>query len=283
MDKLELTLPIDESNYQTKPSQLLASSSQLTQAQIKDAMHKGAVWLYRGKSKQRLRRASKSLLPEDKLELNYNSQLLQQSAPAPSLIFDGDVFSVWFKPFGLNCQGSRWADHLSINRWVESNFHKLTGKNERPVFLIHRLDRATSGLILLCHTKKAARLFSEMFHSRKVDKRYQAIVHGDFSSIPMEYLVDHPIDNKPSSSKFSFVGKNEKYSKVDVKLLTGRKHQIRKHLSFIEFPIVGDRMHGISGDEARDLQLQAVSLSFICPFTQKLYQFKVEDSLMLSL
>ncbi|WP_133406511.1 RluA family pseudouridine synthase [Parashewanella tropica] len=283
MDTLELTISIDESNCHRKASLLLASSSQLSQAQIKDAMQKGAVWLCRGKSKQRLRRASKPLLSGDKLELNYNAELLQQSPSVPKLIFDGDVFSVWFKPYGLNCQGSRWVDHLSINRWVETNFHKISGKNERPVFLVHRLDRATSGLILLCHTKKAARLFSEMFSSRQIDKRYQAIVHGDFSTIPQNYLVEHPIDDKPSSSIFSFVNKNEKYSLVDVKLLTGRKHQIRKHLSYIGFPIVGDRLHGLAGDESRDLQLQSVLLAFVCPITKQRYNFVLDDTLRLCL
>ena len=104
------------------------------------------------------------------------------------------AYSVWFKPYGLYCQGSRWGDFSSINRWVEINLHKLLDTTERPVFIVHRLDRATSGLILLCHTKNAARLFSAMFQSGNMDKRYQVVVRGDFSGeLPL------PQDLKASS------------------------------------------------------------------------------------
>ncbi|MBM7074110.1 RluA family pseudouridine synthase [Shewanella sp. 202IG2-18] len=283
MDTLELPITVNEAAAKLKITQLLANESKLSQSQIKDAMQKGAVWLQRGKNKQRVRRASKPLQVGDKVEFNYNSQLLATSAKEPELISDAGDYSIWFKPYGLNCQGSRWCDHLSINRWVEMNFHKLTDTQERPVFLVHRLDRATSGLILLCHSKKAARIFSDMFGCRQMDKRYQAIVHGDLSDLPTEFRVDQEIDGKPSSSIFSFVDKLNDYSLLDVKLLTGRKHQIRKHLSHLGHPIVGDRLYSEVVDESRDLQLQAVSLSFICPFTNKNQKFCVDKSKRLTL
>ncbi|RYV01675.1 RNA pseudouridine synthase [Shewanella sp. OPT22] len=283
MDTLELPITVNEASAKLKITQLLANESKLSQSQIKDAMQKGAVWLQRGKNKQRVRRASKPLQAGDKVEFNYNSQLLATSAKEPELILDAGDYSIWFKPYGLNCQGSRWCDHLSINRWVEMNFHKLTNTQERPVFLVHRLDRATSGLILLCHSKSAARTFSDMFSGRQMDKRYQAIVHGDLSELPTEFRVDQEIDGKSSSSIFSFVDKLNDYSLLDVKLLTGRKHQIRKHLSHIGHPIVGDRLYSEVVDESRDLQLQAVSLAFVCPFTNKNQKFCIDKSKRLTL
>ncbi|MGB0894583.1 MAG: pseudouridine synthase family protein [Parashewanella sp.] len=283
MDIVEQTLIVNDDARQFKPSQLLANSSGLSQAQIKNAMQKGAVWLQRGNSKQRLRRASKPLKVGDKLELNYNANLLAQSAKQPELVFDGQSYSIWYKPYGLNCQGSRWCDHLSINRWVEMNFHHLVDGKERPVFLVHRLDRATSGLILLCHSKNSARIFSEMFSNRQMDKRYQAIVHGDLSALPLKHQVDQAIDNKPASSIFSFVSKKGDYSLVNVQLLTGRKHQIRKHLSGLGHPIVGDRLYSEPLDESRDLQLQSVSLGFTCPFSNEKQLFVVDESKLLRL
>ncbi len=282
-DTIETRLILDTDSSQHKASQLLAEHTGLSQAKIKDAMHKGAVWLQRGKTKQRLRRASKALRAGDILELNYNAQLLEQVVPDPLLVDDTGDYSVWFKPYGLYCQGSRWGDFASINRWVEVNFAKLSNSPERPVFLVHRLDRATSGLMLLCHSKTAARLFSEMFSEGKIDKRYQAIVRGDFSALPQDHKVDLAVDGKAATSIFSYVDGKDGCSLVDVRLLTGRKHQIRQHLSTLDYPIVGDRLYGNNDNETRDLQLQSVSLAFTCPIIHKQRHFTIADSQRLQL
>lgn len=278
-DIVETCLIVEAENQQLKASQLLANHTSLSQAKIKDAMQKGAVWLLRGKGRKRLRRASKELQVGDKLELNYNPQLLNQEVPEPQLIHDARDYSVWFKPYGLNCQGSRWGDFASINRWVEINLPKVLNSTERPVQLVHRLDRATTGLILLCHSKTAARLFSEMFRNGEIDKRYQAIVHGDFSVLPQDHEVNLTVDGKAARSYFSHVQYINGYSLLDVKLVTGRKHQIRRHLSESGYPIAGDRLYGNAADEheEKDLQLQSVSLEFTCPLTHKMQKYSVEN------
>lgn len=288
---IEKKLAIDASNCNHKASQLLSNLTDLSQEKIKDAMQKGAVWLLRGKNKKRLRRASKKLQVGDVIELNYNPQILNAEVPIPELVHDAGDYSIWFKPYGLYCQGSRWGDFASINRWVEVNLASLSGGTERPVFLVHRLDRATSGLILLCHSKKAARLFSEMFREGRMDKRYQAVVLGDFSAFLAEHAVNEykmtkQVDGKDACSIFSCVDSSQELSLVDVKLVTGRKHQIRQHLSSLGFPIVGDRLYGLNEtdeDHERDLQLQSVSLQFICPLTHAEQHFQVEKQQRLQL
>ena len=313
-DIIETCVSVDANGSELKASQLLANHTNLSQAKIKDAMRKGAVWLMRGNDKKRLRRASKPLLVGDKLELNYNAELLNQPVPEPLLIHDAQAYSIWFKPYGLHCQGSRWGDFASINRWVEINLPKIANCSERPVHLVHRLDRATTGLMLLCHSKTAARLFSAMFQEGRVDKRYQAIVQGDFSAFPQNFLVDQNIvngsfsqkpaarsaegerplmnpikneDGKPAQSVFSCVATNGDCSLIDVKLLTGRKHQIRQHLSGLGYPIVGDRLYGDvkadGGYGGRDLQLQSVSLRFTCPLTAAEPFFTVDEHQRLQL
>lgn len=284
-DIIETTLTVESHNSHLKPSQLLCNHTKLSQAKIKDAMQKGAVWLSRGNDNKRLRRASKPLKEGDALTLNYNPELLNQAVPEPLLIHDATDYSVWFKPYGLSCQGSRWGDFASINRWVEINLHKLLDTSERPVFIVHRLDRATTGLILLCHTKNAARLFSGMFQSGKMDKRYQAIVNGDFSDFPQNYEVTHKVDDKAARSVFTFIVCRHGCSLLDVTLHTGRKHQIRQHLSAEGFPIVGDRLYGNGRNEAsqKDLQLQSVSLRFTCPISQIDQHFAIDESKRLKL
>ncbi|MGQ7847026.1 RluA family pseudouridine synthase [Granulosicoccus sp. 3-233] len=284
-DIIELCLTIDADSHCMKASQLLATQTDLPQARIKDAMQKGAVWLVRGNGRKRLRRASKPLQPGDQLLLNYNARLLEQSVPAPHLIHDAQEYSIWFKPYGLYCQGSRWGDFASINRWVEVHLPELLGCPQRPVFIVHRLDRATTGLILLCHGKKSAQLFSTLFREGGIDKRYQAIVHGDFSTHPQNHEVNLDVDGKSARSLFSHVEHRQGYSLVDVTLVTGRKHQIRQHLSALGHPIAGDRLYGghSVNAENRDLQLQSVSLEFVCPISGTGQRFTVADKQRLQL
>lgn len=280
---IETTIAINTSNVDLKASLILSEHTGLPQSKIKVAMQKGAVWLCRGNEKKRLRRASKPLKIDDTLEINYNEAVLNQAVAQPLLVHDALEYSVWFKPYGLACQGSRWGDFATINRWVEINLPDMLNCPQRPVMLVHRLDRATSGLMLLCHTKNAARLFSEMFQSSKLDKRYQAIVHGDFSANQQSVEVNIPVEGRHAKSEFSFAEKNDDYSLLDITLFTGRKHQIRQHLKALNYPIVGDRLYGGAATEEQDLQLQSVSLSFMCPISSQEQHFEVDEKLRLTL
>lgn len=282
-DVIEVSITVDATNAQLKASELLAQHTDLSQTKIKDAMQKGAVWLHRNKGKQRLRRSRKPLKEGDMLELNYDANILRQRVSEPELIHDEGNYSIWFKPFGLNCQGSRWGDFATINRWVETHPKAFSDRKERSVFLVHRLDRATTGLILLCHSKSAAQSFSEMFKLGKVDKRYQAIVAGDFSELPENYTVDSPVDGKEARTEFTHVEYKEGYSLVNVKLYTGRKHQIRQHLSSVSYPIIGDRLYGNGENEDADLQLQSVSLEFECPIKLKNVKVVIPNQYRLTL
>lgn len=280
---IETSVKIDERTSSLKASQVLSEHTDLSQAKIKDAMQKGAVWLSRDKRKIRLRRASKALQVGDQLDMNYNAELLEQTVPPSVLIHDAVDYSVWYKPYGVHCQGSRWGDFASINRWVEINLPTIQNCAARPVQLVHRLDRATTGIMLLCHSKSATRLFSEMFTQRKIRKQYQAIAHGDFSIESAAYEVNLPVDGKPASTVFLDSVCKGDYSLVDIELITGRKHQIRQHLSLLGHPVVGDRLYGRGVQDEKDLQLQSVSLRFQCPIRNNEQYFEVEDHLRLKL
>lgn len=128
---------------------LLAKNSEFSKNHIKDVMQKGAVWLTRKNGTERIRRSKRQLSQGDTLHLYYNKKILEQTVPAAELIYDGESYSVWNKPRGMLSQGSKWGDHTTIYRWSEQH---LTP--QRPAFIVHRLDRAAHGLILLAHTKK---------------------------------------------------------------------------------------------------------------------------------
>lgn len=262
----------------------------LSTSQIKQAISKGALWLTRGKHTQRLRRVKKSLLPTDELHFYYNEAVLASEVTDATLISDESEYSVWYKPFGMLSQGSKWSDHCTIARFAQQN---LTP--ERPVFIVHRLDKAATGLILVAHSKKAARSLTNMFESRSTDdnllaKNYQIIVHGDHSANPQPQIISSEVDEKAARSTFTCLAydKAQDQSLINVKIDTGRKHQIRIHAASIGFPVVGDRLHGIANsDSTRNLQLSAVSLSFICPFSLEqgdsiTKEFEVPEALKLS-
>ncbi|NRB38892.1 MAG: RluA family pseudouridine synthase [Pseudomonadales bacterium] len=274
--EIDHQITLDQSTK--KASLVLAELSGLSQAQIKEAMSKGAVWVQHNKKRQRLRRASKVLVQGDRLELFYNPAILQKEVPQPQLMADEGDYSIWFKPYGLSCQGSRWGDFSSINRQVEAHF-----LNARPVFLVHRLDNATSGVMVLAHSKKAAREFSDMFAARKVDKRYQAIVAGDLSSLDDWTEVVVPVDGKSASTLLKFAEIDKGHSLIDVRLNTGRKHQIRQHLASLGHAIIGDRLYGQAQEGDINLQLQARRLCFICPRSQKSRDYCIPEHLRLSL
>jgi tRNA pseudouridine32 synthase/23S rRNA pseudouridine746 synthase len=254
----ELHLPVGEA---ATPVDLLAARCDLSRGALKQAMNKGAVWLTRGKTTRRLRRVSASLRAGDELHLYYDAAILAEEPPEPSLVADEGDYSVWVKPCGMRSQGSKWGDHCTIGRWSERRLQP-----QRPAFVVHRLDRATRGLILVAHGKEAAGELSRLFRERQVEKRYRAWVRGAFPNAPQTY--DDALDGKPARSTARCLRRDETRDRslLEISIETGRKHQIRRHLSQAGYPVVGDRLHG-GGDDEADLQLASVLLAFACPLS----------------
>lgn len=237
---------------------LLSHDSGLSKRVIKLAMTKGAVWLTRGRATQRLRRATRGLQSGDRLHLYYDEKVLSQIPQQPALVDDAGAYSVWDKPPGLRSQGSRWGDHCTVSR--------LAGQRlDRPAFIVHRLDRAASGLIVVAHGRGHAAALSRQFRERRVGKGYRVRVQGEFPGDPAPVRLDVPLDGRPAVSEFRLVDVVDGQSILDVRIETGRKHQVRRHLAGLGFPVVGDRLHGSDAIDSVDLQLRAVELAFECP------------------
>jgi tRNA pseudouridine32 synthase/23S rRNA pseudouridine746 synthase len=267
---------------------VLIQQCELSIGELKQAINKGALWHSRSKSTQRFRRVKKPLKQGDKLHFYYDEMVLAQVPEPALLIEDLQDYSVWFKPYGMLSQGSKWSDHCTIARWAQQH---LTP--ERPVFIVHRLDRAATGLIIVAHSKKAARALTNMFEHHQLEKQYQIIVHGDHRARIQPEHITTEIDDKSASSWFTHLLHEQHLdmSLVQVKIDSGRKHQIRKHAQSIGFPVVGDRLYGKNKNNneddkvntAVDLQLCAVHLSFKCPLTGEPKKFTLPDELKPSL
>ena len=148
--------------------------------------------------------------------------------------------------------------------------------------MVHRLDKATQGLMIIAHSKKTARAFGKMFEQREIEKHYRAVVHGEFPE--QQQSITEPIDEKNAHTEACRINCNpdKQQSLLDIRLGTGRKHQIRKHLQYLGYPIVGDRLYGSPEKDkgsTLDLQLCAYRLQFICPVhnTMRCYEVRNEQ------
>ena len=238
---------------------LLGQATPLSRGQIKRSMARGALWLEREGRVKRLRRVARRLRPGDRLHLYFDPAIQAAEPPPARLLADEGDWSVWYKPPGMFSQGSRWGDHCSIARWAETHLEP-----RRNAFIVHRLDRAASGLVLVAHRRGAARELSALFRDRSIHKSYRVVVHGRFPRGTQRFDAD--LDGRPALSRARLLAWDEtrRRSVLLVTIGTGRKHQIRRHLADAGFPVVGDRLHG-RGDATQDLQLQAVRLVFSLP------------------
>lgn len=257
---------------------------------------------------RRLRRGKRTLEIGQKISLYYDQKVIGSTCPPAELIADEGSYTIWHKPAGMLCQGSRWGDHTTIARWAENN---LTP--QRTAFVVHRIDKMTSGLVVLAHSKKAAAHLSKQFADRTIEKTYKAVINQQFDS-PLPLLIDTALDCKPCLTTIVSVQavaahqlfekdnltldsdgtldddtteqKQEKtYSELEIRIATGRKHQIRRHLNTLGYTVLGDRLYPTPSEtdnsqavEANiDLQLRAVALRLINPDSGISQHYMLDD------
>ncbi|MFD2168257.1 RluA family pseudouridine synthase [Thalassotalea euphylliae] len=261
-----------------KAIDILKALTDLSTSELKSAISKGALWLEQKSKVNRLRRFKKEVSAGDSLHFYFNEKVLSEVPPTAKLIEDCGNYSVWYKPYGMLAQGSKWSDHCTIMRWAEQHL-----PNDRVAFPVHRLDRATSGIIVIAHAKKIARAFGKLFETHDLVKQYQAIIHGKLSASPLTSVA--PVHDKPAKSTFKELDyqSGTDVSLVEITIETGRKHQIRLHSSSMGHPIVGDRLYNphFRSHETLNLQLCATFLSFVCPTTHQEKQYTLPNELQL--
>jgi len=258
----------------TVAADYLAQCSGLPKARIKDAMNKGAVWIAKpGVARRRLRRATASLHPGDRLEFYYDEQLLAREPLLARCLADRRHYSVWIKPAGLMSQGNFYGDHCSLLRQAEQHFQPARG-----AFLVHRLDREACGLMLVAHTREAAARLSRLFQEQRVHKEYRVEVRGRPGEPGAVGRIDAPLDGKPALTEYTVVScdPSTDTSVLKVVIRTGRKHQIRRHLESVGHPVMGDPRYGSGNKNAEGLRLAAVLLRFRCPFTRREEAFRLD-------
>jgi tRNA pseudouridine32 synthase / 23S rRNA pseudouridine746 synthase len=253
---------------------MLAALSGLSKTKVKRAMNLGAVWLKKpGGRKLRVRRATTPMAAGDQVALYYDEAILNLQPPVAQCLRDYRRYSIWFKPAGLMTQGSRFGDHCALTRQVELDF-----KPQRPVLLVHRIDRETCGLVIVAHDRKAAALLAQLLRSHEIKKQYRALVAGRPAEPGTDGHVDAPLDGRPALTWYHVLaydpGKDQ--SLMRIQTVTGRRHQIRRHFELIGHPVIGDPRYGQGNKNRQGLELIAYSLKFKCPITHKLIDVELD-------
>jgi len=238
-----------------------------TRKGIKKAIKKGYVWI--------------DGMPADTGRWVQAGQVIQLMEPEPKpvkifklplpILFEDEYIAVIDKPAGIVVSGNQYR---TIQNALFFNLTLSQMEDALPCPMpAHRLDHATSGLLIIAKTRKARVVLGKLFENKQIEKKYQAIVIG---KTPTFATINIPVDGKIARTKFETNRivrslKNDYLTLLDLFPTTGRTHQLRIHLAESGWPILGDKLYGIEGMilKNKGLFLTAVGLSFAHPITQE--------------
>lgn len=259
-----------------KLGEVLQKATSLQFEVLADAASKGAVWHQKNGIGKilKIRSLHIQLNPEDKITFYYDSKILSFPELKTAMCLHETVhYGVWLKEAGVVPQGTQTADHTSLLRYVEK-------MKKKDVYLIHRLDRETEGLMILGYTSEAAGKLGDLFQKNMIHKTYEAIVKGELER-GLKQTINDSLDGKEAITHFEVLGNKNGHSLLTLKIETGRLHQIRRHLESYGHPVMGDPKYGKGNKNRAGLQLLAKSLNFIDPWTRLPVTVTCERSLTL--
>lgn len=192
------------------------------------------------------------------------------------IIFENDRYLVLNKPAGIPIHPGKGVHVVTL---IEGLMYYSNKKGFMP-HLVHRLDKQTSGVLIVAKDVESARVLGRLFKDRKVKKIYICLVKGVMKK--KEGIVNEPIENQEALTEYVVLKNYDDVSLLKVIPYTGRKHQIRKHMFFINHPVVGDNLYG---DKEFNKQfkrkyglkrffLHCEEISFFDPWEMKKVRFK---------
>ena len=204
------------------------------------------------------------------------------------IIFEDEDLLVVHKPAHLL---SVATDRLEVDTLHSRGVDYLRFTNPKAwCFIVHRLDKETSGVIVLAKNKSAKDYLQDQFSQRQVHRLYLALVEGipdpEAGTVSTWLMEDkflnvkavnakHP-KGKQAISHYQIVERTEDYALLEVEIETGRRHQIRMAMQFLQTPIVGDELHGAQSNPHRRVMLHAHALEFLHPATDDPVRFEAE-------
>jgi RluA family pseudouridine synthase len=199
---------------------------------------------------------------------------------------DRDILVV-DKPPGLLTMGTDREKARTAYFILTDYVRRGCAKSKNRIFIVHRLDRETSGILIFAKSEEAKYFLQS--HWKETKKKYLAVVHGKcekWSDTITTYLVENKghrvysasdtTKGKLSHTAYRVLKETKDLALLEVDLLTGRKHQIRVHLADIGHPVVGDRKYGKGTKAHKRLALHAKSISFRHPFNGNQITFETK-------
>ena len=209
-------------------------------------------------------------------QIKFNPSNITIKENEDLIIDNNDDFIVLNKSSGVSVQGGTKSKKNLIDIFSKSKIFE----GSKP-FSVHRLDKETSGVFIIAKTRESAQLLTSLFRLRKVHKTYLAICHGEIEKNSGEWnddLIRYENGKKiieKAKTIFRVIDKNSNSSLVEMKPITGRKHQLRKQLFNIGHSIYGDKKYRSSVSDKginKDLMLHAYQIRFI--INDKKYTYK---------
>lgn len=220
----------------------------------------------------RVAKSSYKLREHDEIEVDLIAPPADLFTPENiplEIVYEDETLVVVNKPAGLVVHPAAGTPSGTLANALAYHFQQLPGREVRPG-IVHRLDRDTSGLLVVAKTETALENLSDQFRDRTVFKSYAALVHGRMAA--ESGTIDQPLARDRSNrTRMAVVrgGRNaltlyrvrqgfDRFTLLDVELKTGRTHQIRVHLAWLKHPVVGDETYGGGRDNTiQDPQLRA--------------------------
>lgn len=218
------------------------------------------------------------LNPGDTVDLGHRTGIASKASLPFPVLFEDKYLIVIDKPAGISTSS---IDGSTSVQWIISEYLKNVSKGTLRTFIVHRLDKEVSGVLVLAKSEPAMDSLKDKWEETK--KHYFALVEGipetpegtikswliEDNAMKMRSVNERP-DAKFAITHYKTIRIINNYTLLDINTETGRKNQIRVHLSDIGCPIVGDRKYGASADFIRRVRLHACSISFPHPVNNRI-------------
>jgi 23S rRNA pseudouridine955/2504/2580 synthase len=221
----------------------------------------------------------KDTIVQKKIKFEPSKEIIKSNED--QIIDNNENFVVLNKSSGISVQGGTKSKKNLVDIFAKSEIFQGT----KP-YSVHRLDKDTSGVFIMAKTRESAQLLTSLFRLRKVHKTYLAICHGELNTDAGEWnddLIRYDGDKKiveKAKTIFKVLDKNSEASLVELKPITGRKHQLRKQLYALGQPIFGDIKYKLSNSSRglnKNLMLHSYQIKFIIDDVKHTYTALLPD------